>query len=155
MLFNGVLLWIIPNHFPQWAKVSAQITANHKGFFEFRLCPQNTTDLPASESCMDRCGCLLNAIILVSILLFFLLNLTTYFEKAYIDRAKFRFHNYYLHDLLWKGMFWRSAEVARVTCFPPAQVLKMIPGPCKLFSNQFVKYFLTPIKYFELLSKTF
>ena len=72
---NGVFLIIIPNHFPQWAKVSAQITANHKGFFEFRLCPQNGTDLPASESCMDRCGCLLNAIILVSILLCFYVTL--------------------------------------------------------------------------------
>ena len=25
-------------------------------------------------------------------------------------------------------MFWRSAEAARVTCFPPAQVLKTIPA---------------------------
>ena len=58
----------------------------------------------------------------------FLFNPTTFFEKAYIDRAKFRFHNYYLHDLLSKGMFWKSAEVARVTCFPPAQVLKTIPA---------------------------
>jgi len=38
----------------QWANVSAQITANHKGFFEFRLCPQNRTDVAASESCMER-----------------------------------------------------------------------------------------------------
>jgi len=38
----------------QWATVSAQITANHKGFFEFRLCAQNRTDVPASESCMNR-----------------------------------------------------------------------------------------------------
>ena len=34
--------------------MSAQITANHKGFFEFRLCPQNRTDVAASESCMER-----------------------------------------------------------------------------------------------------
>ena len=44
----------LEHSFPQWATVSAQITANHKGFFEFRLCPQNRTDVPASESCMNR-----------------------------------------------------------------------------------------------------
>ena len=45
---------ILKHSFPQWATVSAQITANHKGYFEFRLCAQNRTEVPASESCMNR-----------------------------------------------------------------------------------------------------
>ena len=159
--------FLISNHFPQWAKVSAQITANHKGFFEFRLCPQNRTDVPASESCMDRCKCLLNAIILTSPRKWSLLFTQPYWNGTFTSRQHallptLKRHTliaqdfisiitspHYLHDLLWKGMFWRSAEVAHVTCFPPGQVLKTIPRPCKLFSNDIVMYFLSPIKYFE------
>ena len=34
--------------------VAADITANHKGYFEFRLCPQNNPSVPVTEACLDR-----------------------------------------------------------------------------------------------------
>ena len=34
--------------------VAADITANHKGYFEFRLCPQNNPAVPVTEACLDR-----------------------------------------------------------------------------------------------------
>lgn len=33
-------------------KAGVQLTANHKGFFEFRLCPVNDPKVAATEECM-------------------------------------------------------------------------------------------------------
>ena len=54
----------------QWARVTAQVmdglpdmdfisqtfqvTANHKGFFEFRLCDQTEPSTPVTEECFQR-----------------------------------------------------------------------------------------------------
>ena len=35
-------------------RVKIELTANHMGYFEFRLCPQNNPLVPASQSCLDR-----------------------------------------------------------------------------------------------------
>ena len=35
-------------------KVKIELTANHMGHFEFRLCPQNNPLVPASQTCLDR-----------------------------------------------------------------------------------------------------
>ena len=35
-------------------KVRIELTANHMGHFEFRLCPQNNPLVPASQTCLDR-----------------------------------------------------------------------------------------------------
>ena len=34
--------------------VGADITANHKGYFEFRVCPQSNPNTPVSEDCLQR-----------------------------------------------------------------------------------------------------
>src|SRR6185369_12561089 len=31
-----------------------ELTANHRGYFEFRLCPQNNVSLPVEQSCLDE-----------------------------------------------------------------------------------------------------
>ena len=31
-----------------------ELTANHQGYFEFRLCPQNNPLVPATQACLDR-----------------------------------------------------------------------------------------------------
>ncbi|KAL3228844.1 hypothetical protein MRX96_023745 [Rhipicephalus microplus] len=33
-------------------KASVQLTANHRGFFEFRLCPVNNPKVAATDECM-------------------------------------------------------------------------------------------------------
>ena len=35
-------------------KISVDITANHLGYFQFRLCPHNNPRRPAFQSCLDR-----------------------------------------------------------------------------------------------------
>ena len=35
-------------------EVSVDITANHKGFFEFRVCDHNNPKTPVSEACLQR-----------------------------------------------------------------------------------------------------
>ena len=35
-------------------KVRVELTANHMGFFEFRLCPNNNAKKPASQMCLDE-----------------------------------------------------------------------------------------------------
>ena len=35
-------------------KVKIELTANHMGYFEFRLCPQNNPLVPASQACLNR-----------------------------------------------------------------------------------------------------
>lgn len=37
----------------QVIKVRIELTANHMGFFEFRLCPNNAVAKPASQMCLD------------------------------------------------------------------------------------------------------
>lgn len=34
--------------------VTIELTTNHKGYFEFRLCPQNDPFTPITEECLDR-----------------------------------------------------------------------------------------------------
>lgn len=34
--------------------VTIELTTNHKGYFEFRLCPQNDPYTPITEACLDR-----------------------------------------------------------------------------------------------------
>jgi hypothetical protein len=34
--------------------VAVEITADHKGWFEFRICPNNNPTVPATEECMNR-----------------------------------------------------------------------------------------------------
>ena len=38
----------------QVIKVRVELTANHMGFFEFRLCPNNNAKKPASQMCLDK-----------------------------------------------------------------------------------------------------
>ena len=38
----------------QTVKISVDITANHMGYFQFRLCPQNNPRSAVSQSCLDR-----------------------------------------------------------------------------------------------------
>ena len=38
----------------QVVKVRVELTANHMGFFEFRLCPNNNAKKPASQMCLDK-----------------------------------------------------------------------------------------------------
>ncbi len=35
-------------------KVRIELTANHMGYFEFRLCPNNNAKRPASQACLDQ-----------------------------------------------------------------------------------------------------
>jgi len=35
-------------------KVRIELTANHMGYFEFRLCPNNDRKKPASQACLDE-----------------------------------------------------------------------------------------------------
>ncbi|XP_067659361.1 uncharacterized protein [Haliotis asinina] len=37
-----------------WMAVEVKITSNHKGYFEFRLCPHNDIHTPATQACLDR-----------------------------------------------------------------------------------------------------
>ena len=38
----------------QTIRVSTQITANHKGYYEFRLCPQNNPTVVATQGCLNQ-----------------------------------------------------------------------------------------------------
>ena len=38
----------------QMINVDVEITANHLGWFEFRLCPVNNPTIRASDSCLDK-----------------------------------------------------------------------------------------------------
>ena len=38
----------------QEVQVTVQITANHKGYFEFRLCPNNNIHQDPQQDCFDR-----------------------------------------------------------------------------------------------------
>ena len=38
----------------QVVKVRVELTANHMGFFEFRLCPNNNPRKPATQKCLDQ-----------------------------------------------------------------------------------------------------
>jgi len=38
----------------QVVQFEVELTAYHKGFFEFRVCPQNTLSWPASQACLDQ-----------------------------------------------------------------------------------------------------
>ena len=38
----------------QEISVKIELTANHQGFMEFRLCAQNNPLVPASQACLDR-----------------------------------------------------------------------------------------------------
>ena len=35
-------------------EMEVELTANHKGYFQFRLCPHNRKDKPVSQKCLDR-----------------------------------------------------------------------------------------------------
>ena len=38
----------------QTINVEVQITATHKGYFEFRLCPHNNPNTPVTQACLDQ-----------------------------------------------------------------------------------------------------
>ena len=38
----------------QAIKVRVELTANHMGYFEFRICPNNDPSKPASQMCLDE-----------------------------------------------------------------------------------------------------
>ena len=38
----------------QVIKVRIELTANHMGYFEFRVCPNNAPKKPASQMCLDK-----------------------------------------------------------------------------------------------------
>ena len=38
----------------QSIKVKVELTANHMGHFEFRICPNNNARKPASQICLNR-----------------------------------------------------------------------------------------------------
>ena len=38
----------------QMIRVSTHITANHQGYFQFRLCPQTSPSRPVSQACLDK-----------------------------------------------------------------------------------------------------
>lgn len=44
----------------QTIPVTLQITANHKGFYEFRLCPNNNVQQDPTQECFDRYNTILN-----------------------------------------------------------------------------------------------
>ena len=37
----------------QTIKVRVELTANHMGYFEFRICPNNKPTKPATQKCLD------------------------------------------------------------------------------------------------------
>lgn len=47
---------IITRHYTEGEliDVDVEITANHRGWFEFRLCPNNDVKKAASQSCFDK-----------------------------------------------------------------------------------------------------
>ena len=79
-------------------------------------------------------------------------NPTTYLKKAYIERTRFHFH-YYISLLSARSSLKRHVLEVRGGgtryMLPSGTGSKDDPRPCKLFSNDIVMYFLSPIKYFE------
>lgn len=47
---------IISAHYTvgQVIDITVDVTANHKGWFEFRLCPNNDVKKPATQACLDK-----------------------------------------------------------------------------------------------------
>lgn len=35
-------------------RIKVELTANHKGYFEFRVCPNNNAKKRASQKCLDK-----------------------------------------------------------------------------------------------------
>ena len=38
----------------QWMRMTVQLTSNHLGYFEFRLCPKQSADQLVTQECLDR-----------------------------------------------------------------------------------------------------
>ncbi len=38
----------------QVIKIRVELTANHMGYFTFRLCPNNNVKKPATQKCLDQ-----------------------------------------------------------------------------------------------------
>jgi hypothetical protein len=38
----------------QWIRMTVQLTSNHLGYFEFRLCPKLSADELVTQECLDR-----------------------------------------------------------------------------------------------------
>lgn len=38
----------------QVINVTVELTSNHKGYFEFRLCPNNNPKIPVTQECLDQ-----------------------------------------------------------------------------------------------------
>jgi hypothetical protein len=38
----------------QWIRMTVQLTSNHLGYFEFRLCPKQSADQLVTQECLDR-----------------------------------------------------------------------------------------------------
>ena len=35
-------------------EVGVELTASHKGYFEFKICPHNNKKVPTNQECLDR-----------------------------------------------------------------------------------------------------
>ena len=49
----------------QEVQVTVQITANHKGYFEFKLCPNNNIHQDPQQDCFDRWEILINQLSII------------------------------------------------------------------------------------------
>ena len=38
----------------QEVQVTIEVTANHKGYFEFKLCPNNNVNMDPEQDCFDK-----------------------------------------------------------------------------------------------------
>jgi len=52
MFGNGVI--VRKYEMNQVIKIRVELTANHMGYFEFRICPNNALKKPASQMCLDK-----------------------------------------------------------------------------------------------------
>ena len=52
MFGNGII--VRKYEVNQVIKVRVELTANHMGYFEFRVCPNNALKKPASQMCLDK-----------------------------------------------------------------------------------------------------
>lgn len=52
MFGNGII--VRKYEVNQVIKVRIELTANHMGYFEFRVCPNNALQKPASQMCLDK-----------------------------------------------------------------------------------------------------
>ena len=49
------LLSIVDTYQPgQEVQVTIEVTANHKGYFEFKLCPNNNVNMDPEQDCFDK-----------------------------------------------------------------------------------------------------